>query len=138
MASPHKQPLAVAKLKGADKKNPKRYKDAKAAPMPELGIGDFTVNLSPGARAVWTEVEPLMVTGVLTVADRLSFAALCELTAEFREDPREFSGTKLGKMITLLSLFGMTPVDRAKIRIEKPEAPPENPFESFTVVQGGK
>jgi len=131
MASPHKQPLALAKLKGADKKNPKRYKDAKEAPMAELGVGEPDRMMTPGAQAVWRDLTPKMVHGVLTIVDGPAWRALCELLAEFNEDPRMFGATKLGKMITLMSLFGMTPVDRAKIKLEKPNEQPANPFESF-------
>lgn len=131
MASPHKQPIALAQLKGADKKNPKRYKDAKAAPTAKVGVGEPDRMMSPAAQAVWRDITPKMVHGVLTVVDGPAWRALCELIAEFNEDPREFSGTKLGKMITLFSLFGMTPVDRAKIRIEQEDKKLDNPFESF-------
>lgn len=138
MASPYKQPLAVAKLKGADKKNPKRYKDAKEAIQPEVGVGDCPGHMSEGAKKVWAEITPTMVVGVLTIADRFSWEALCELIAEFRMAPTEFTGAKYSTMLGFLSRFGMTPADRVKIKVEKKEAPPENPFEAFSVVKGGK
>lgn len=131
MASPHKQPLALAQLKGADKKNPKRYREAKAAPAAKVGVGELDRMMTPAGQAVWRDLTPKMVHGVLTIVDGPAWRALCELIAEHNEDPRAFGATRLGKMITLMSLFGMTPVDRAKIRIEQEEKKPDNPFESF-------
>lgn len=132
MASPYPQPLAIAKLKGSDKKDPQRYRDRKAAIQAPLGVGKPPSSISPGAQRVWEELTPTMVEGVLTVLDNPAWHAFCELYAEFKEDPRAMNGTRLTKMITLFSLFGMTPVDRMKIRLEKPgKDKPDNPFEAF-------
>ena len=73
-----------------------------------------------------------MVDGVLTVADRIAWCSLCELEAERREAPREFTGAKFASLISLLGRFGMTPSDRAKVSItDDKDEKPSNPFGEF-------
>jgi len=131
MASPHPLPLSVAKLTGADRKNPQRYRDRKASVTCVEVLGAPPDRLTLAAQGIWKEVQEIMVDGVITRMDLMAMEAFCELMAEFREDPRAFNGAKYGRLITFFSLFGMTPVDRQKIRAEKPEAAPHNAFEMF-------
>ena len=72
-----------------------------------------------------------MVDDVLTVADRIAWSALCELEAERREDPRQFTGAKYGTLVSLLARFGMTPADRAKVTVSDDDEKPANPFAEF-------
>lgn len=127
----HPAPTNIAILKGADKKDPQRYRDRKKAATATAGIGDVPEYLTGGAAVVWAEVVPGMVEGVLTVTDRMAWAALCELEAERRESPREFSGAKYSTLVSLLARFGMTPADRARVTIDKGEDEPQNPFAEF-------
>lgn len=127
----HPEPTNIAVLKGADQKNPQRYRERKKAPTSAVGIGRVPEWLTGGAVVVWAEVEPLMAEGVLTVADRIAWASLCELEAERREKPREFSGAKYSTLVSLLARFGMTPADRAKVQVVGGEDEPENPFSRF-------
>jgi len=131
MASPHPLPLSIAKLKGADRKDPQRYRDRKAAITCKQALGPAPDRLSPEAQGIWKEVQAIMVDGVMTEMDKMAMEAFCELMAEFREDPRSFNGAKYGRLITFFSLFGMTPVDRQKIRAEKPEPTAHNAFDMF-------
>lgn len=131
MASPHPTPIDTARLKGSDKKNPARYRDRKRAATAAPGIGGIPEYLTGGAAVVWAEVVPVMVEGVLTVADRIAWSALCELEAERRDDPRQFSGAKYSTLVSLLARFGMTPSDRAKVTITDDDQKPENPFAEF-------
>src|SRR5688572_15066875 len=117
MASPHPVPIAVARMKGADAKNPQRYRDRAKAPKPAAGIGIPPEHLSGEAAVVWLELAPTMVDGVLTVADRIAWEALCELVAEMRDTKRDFSGAKYSTLVSLLARFGMTPADRAKVSV---------------------
>lgn len=138
MPSPYPQPLALAKLTGADKKNPQRYRDRKSAIQCGTDIGEPPTVLTPGALSVWLELQPVFVPGVLSAMDQAAFSVLCELVSQFREAPRDMPGAKLGKMISLFSLFGLTPVDRQRIRAQTETEEPLNPFEAFSVVPGGK
>lgn len=131
MPSPHPLPLNIARMTGADAKNPQRYRARKNAPQPAAGIGEPPAHLSGGAVEVWLEILPTMVDGVLTVADRLAWCALCELEAERRESPREFTAARYATLVSLLSRFGMTPADRAKIQVNNGEEKQQNPFAEF-------
>lgn len=131
MAAPHRQPLALAALKGADKKDPQRYRKAKQVIHPEGDIGEPPLHLTNGAMDVWREVVPVMVKGVLTVADRIAWCTFCELVAEHRSDPRAFQGAKHSALLSYLARFGMTPADRVKIQIQQIDDKPKNPFSEF-------
>jgi phage terminase small subunit len=127
----HAEPVALALVKGSDTKNPARYRDRAKAPKPAAGIGVVPGHLSPGAAVVWIELAPTMVDGVLTVADRIAWEALCELVAEMRDVKRDFSGAKYSTLVSLLARFGMTPADRAKVSVTDDDDKPANPFAEF-------
>lgn len=127
----HPQPIAIGVLKGADKKDPQRYRDRAKAPKPASGIGSPPDHLSGGAAIVWLELAPTMVDGVLTVADRIAWEALCELVAEMRDAKRDFSGAKYSTLVSLLARFGMTPADRAKVSVTDDDDKPANAFAEF-------
>ena len=131
MASPFKQPVQLAKLKGSDTKHPERYKKAKKVVHPDGDIGEPPVHMTEGAMEVWREVVPIMVQGVLTIADRIAWSTFCELVAEHRANPRAFLGAKHSTLLSYLARFGMTSADRVKIQIQQPDEKPENPFQEF-------
>lgn len=132
MASPHPKPIEVARLTGATDKNPARYRNRAKAPKPAAGLGAVPDYLTSAATVVWLETVPGMVDGVLTVADRIAWCSLCELEAERREAPRDFSGAKFASLISLLARFGMTPSDRAKVSVtDDNNDKPANPFGEF-------
>lgn len=123
----HAQPREVAALKGADRKNPQRYR--KQPPKAEAPLGAMPDWLTTEARVVWFELEAYALPGVLTAADRLVMAALAELQAEFRANPREMSAARIGQMVGLMGRLGLSPADRQKLGTEKKEA--GNPFDEF-------
>jgi hypothetical protein len=131
MPTPIKMPVALAELKGADKQNPQRYRKAKKVVHPEGDIGDPPLHLTNGAMEVWNEVVPIMLKGVLTVADRIGWCNFCELVAEHRSDPRNFPAAKHTIILSYLARFGMTPADRVKIQIQQIDDKPQNPFSEF-------
>ena len=127
----HPEPLEMAAMKGATDKNPARYVARGKAPKPAAGIGLAPDHLSPSAAVVWLELAPTMVEGVLTIADRIAWEALCELVGEMRDVKREFSGSKYSVLVSLLARFGMTPADRAKVAVTDDQDKPANPFGEF-------
>lgn len=121
------QPREVAELKGADKRNPQRYRKEPAKSAYELGQPpDY---MAADAKAVWFELETYTASGVLTGGDRLVLEVTATLVAEFRRDPTEFSAAKIGHLIGCLARLGLTPADRQRIGVEKPKD--ENPFNEF-------
>ena len=65
----HAQPRQVAELKGADKKNPQRYR--LEPPKTALPLGTAPEHMTDAAKAVWFELETYAPNGVLAGADRL-------------------------------------------------------------------
>lgn len=123
----HKQPREVADLKGAARKHPERYRAE--PPKVEAPIGNAPDWLTAEARLVWFELETYALPGVLTAADRLIMAALSELQAEFRANPREMPAARIGQMVGLMGRLGLSPADRQKLGTVKPQE--GNPFEAF-------
>ncbi len=116
-----------AALTGADRKNPQRFRDRMSLPKSPLEIGDPPDDMTPAAKACWLELVASAIPGVLTGSDRQMFEVACNLLAEYRIRPADFSAAKVGRLVNCLSLFGLSPVDRQ--RLGAPAKPPEiNPF----------
>lgn len=114
-----KQPREIAILKGAHLKDPQRYEGE--PPKSSLSIGEAPGHMGANAQSVWMEIQSVIVDGVLTATDRVMFETLCNLVAEYREDPKEFAVGKYSHLISCLARFGMSPSDRGKLAIEKPK-----------------
>jgi phage terminase small subunit len=124
----HAQPREVARLKGADKKDPQRYRGE--APKRDMPLGNAPAQLSEDAAACWFELQSLALPGVMTGADRIMFEVASNLMAEYRRDPVEFAVGKYAHLIGLLARFGMSPADRQKLAVEKPKS--DNPYADLT------
>ncbi len=123
----HAQARNVVELKGADKKNPQRYRGI--VPESDLPLGLPPEHMSEEAQECWWEISHYSIPGVMTGADRLALEALSNYLAEYRDNPQEFAVGKMGHMIGLCARFGMSPADRNKLAIDKPNK--KNPFESL-------
>lgn len=123
----HAQPREVAKLKGADKVHPERYR--KEVPKHETPLGSMPAHLTEKAKAVWFELEAYALPGVLTASDRLVMETLAELVSEFRVCPAEFPTARIQAMLSCMGRLGMSPADRQKLGTEK--AKEANPFDAF-------
>ena len=120
----HTQPIELARLKGADTKNPQRYR--KDVPKSRLPLGEPPDDMTDGEQSCWFELSALSLPGVLTGADRIGLEMLAALLREYRDDRRGFAGVKHNAMVSLLGRFGMTPSDRTKLGVENNKD--ENPF----------
>lgn len=123
----HPQPLEVAKLKGADRKHPERYR--KKPPAVDLPLGNAPEHLKEDEKKMWFELESYAPRGAWTGADRLTVELLAVLFCEFRKDPVGIRVAKIGQIVSCLARLGMTPADRQKLGTEKP--PEGNPFDAF-------
>lgn len=123
----HKQPAELAKLKGADRQNPQRYR--KVPPKSADPLGKAPAHLSGAAAEAWVELEKCALPGVLTGSDRFVMEIAASLLAEFRRDRDEFKAAKYSHLISCLARLGLTPADRQKLGTEKP--PEGNPFDEF-------
>ncbi|MCC4621780.1 hypothetical protein LL965_17500 [Xanthomonas cassavae CFBP 4642] len=123
----HKQPDELARLKGADKRNPQRYK--RQAPKSKVALGQPPDHLPADAAAAWKELEKCAPPGVLTCSDRFVMEIAGSLLAEFRSKGPEFKAAKYSHLIGCLARLGLTPADRQKLGADKP--PKENLFDAF-------
>ena len=127
------QPIEVAQLKGADKKNPQRYRDI--VPKSKLPLGEPPAHMSDDAQECWYELSFYSIPGVMTGADRVLLEVASDLLDEYRKSrvPDEegrlpkFQVVKLGKLIECLARFGMTPSDRTKLGVDKSKA--DDPYD---------
>lgn len=124
----HKQPRALAKLKGADRKNPQRY--AKEELKVEGPLGEAPARMKGRSREFWEEIQKYALPGVLTPSDRLLLEIAANLMSEYTSRPRMFTATKYTHMIGILARLGMTPSDRQKFGVGKPPEE-KDPFEEF-------
>lgn len=122
----HRQPVELAKLKGADKVHPERYRKE----VPKSGpLGSIPDHLTSEAKAVWFELESYALPGVLTASDRLVMETLSNLVSDFRKAPSEFPTARIQAMLSCMGRLGMSPADRQKLGTEKPKE--GNPFDEF-------
>jgi hypothetical protein len=123
----HKQPIEVAKLKGADKKNPQRYK--KDIPKSNKPLGGVPDHLSIAAKTVWKELVDYAIPGTITQSDRIIFETAAVLIAQFRSNPKNMPTARITAMIGCVARLGLSPTDRNKLGVDK--KPEENPFDEF-------
>ena len=113
------QPNELAKLKGADRVNPGRYR-AKP-PKSKLPCGNPPKNMDNEAKACWFEISTKAIPGVLTYADTVLLEMASNLLAEYRDDVVGFPIGKYPHLIGCLARFGMSPSDRTKLGVDKPK-----------------
>ena len=113
----HAQPIELARLKGADKKNPQRY--VGEVPKSELPCGEPPKEMSEKAQECWLEISDKAIPGVLTYADTIMLELAANLLAEYRVNPVEFQIGKYTHLIGCLARFGMSPSDRNGLGVEK-------------------
>lgn len=121
----HAQPRELAALKGADKKNPQRYR--KEAPRSGLPLGIAPDHLTDEQKACWFELESCALHGVLTGADRAMMELASKLLNESRSNWVDFSAARMGHMIGILARLGLSPADRQKLGAPSDDV--ANPFD---------
>ena len=123
----HAQPRELASLKGADRKNPQRYR--KDAPKSHMPLGNAPDHLTETQSGCWFELQSYALDGVLTGADRAMMELASKLLAESRENWVDFSAARMGHLVGILARLGLSPADRQKLGTEK--APDGNPFDAI-------
>lgn len=113
------QPTELAQLKGADKKNPQRYRGK--MPKSKLPLGPAPEYMTDEQKACWDELSFYAIPGVLTGADKQVLEVTANLLAEYRENPNKFPVGKYRPLFSGLAVMGMTPSDRRKLAVEKPK-----------------
>jgi len=127
-----KKPMAVRELHGTAHRNKQRNNDD--APQPERGIGPAPSYFTEAEVEVWDYLVTIMHDDVLKEPDRPTFEVLAKLFYRFRYGTFDKEATipalmaaELNKMVGIMSLYGMTPADREKIKVKKKSE--RNPFD---------
>ena len=123
----HRQPSAIAELKGATRKHPERYRDR--APESGLPLGNAPGHMSTGARTCWSELSAMAPKGVLTGSDRIALEVVSNLLAQFRQAPTMFPAVRFRHLVGGLARLVITPADRQRIGVAKPHG--DETFDEF-------
>lgn len=132
MARP-RLPTNVLKLKGADKKDPKRIRERDGEPQNTSEVGAPPAHLNKVQKEAFKEIVKYSINGVLGEADRLAVEQAAILLVKCRSQHEEngeiipATAAEQGHFFKYLSQFGMTPADRSKISIPKEKK--KNPFD---------
>jgi phage terminase small subunit len=116
----------VLKVRGVEKNHPERLRLRENEPENVNPVGGPPNHLNACERAIWRRIVKESIPGVLGQADRIALELACKLYQRVRDDTAK--GIDINQLIKLLSQFGMTPADRSKIAIFKPEARGEFDF----------
>lgn len=133
MANP-KKPMAIRELHGTAHRNKQRNPENPVEIT--RGIGPAPERFTEQQSEVWDYLVSIMFAGVLAESDRPTFEILAVLFHRFRYGTYEEDATcpalavgELNRMDSIMSRYGMTPSDRAKISVPKGEK--KNGFESL-------
>ena len=132
-----KKPVALKILQGTFRAD--RDGDPSHAVIGD-GTPEMPKDLTGEAKKLWEQIVPgLVALGIAKAADTLALSQACRMYAEYRRAWKEvvkipvilpaWSQTIYGanslwtRIDSILSRFGMTPADRAKLRIEPGKKP---------------
>lgn len=112
-------PANVVELKGADKKDPQRFRDRKVS---ESAAEDMTGKLRSApehldARTVlvWEDVRKTVPW--LRDADCFLIESTVKLITKMQYEPEEMKAADYSNLRAMLGQLGMTPADRSKVNI---------------------
>ena len=117
-----KIPIELARLKGCDKRNPKRYRGE--VPTSDLPVSDAPEYFDDSERKAWDTLVTIVPVGVLSGADAVVLELSAVLLAEFRADRKAFQAAKLGHLRGMLGSMGLTPSDRRGLAVEPKDEKP--------------
>jgi hypothetical protein len=122
-------PTNILKLRGADKKNPARFKERENEPIPKAPLGNPPAHLGKDEKKCWRELVRTAPFGVIADCDAWSVELAVCLMTEFRRSGSEMPASRLNLLHSILGRFGFNPADRSRVSIPKPER--ENRFDDF-------
>lgn len=114
-----KKPTHILELQGH--LDAKRRRERAQEPKRNGEVGTPPKHLTKPQREAWNELKRNAATGVFAKSDRVALEMAAVLLAEFRDDPSEMITSRLARLDSLLSRFGMTPSDRAKVTVPEEE-----------------
>ena len=124
-------PLAKAKLTGADRKHPERFRARSEPKTSGAAIGAPPAYLDAGARAVWRELARDL--GWLVREDRAALEVASLAVGQVRalhKAGEPVTAALISAMGAALGKLGATPADRSKVNTGAPEDDGD-PFAAF-------
>ena len=122
-----KMSLAEAQLKGADRKNPGRFR-GRYDPPKGLPIGEAPDRLNEAQRAAWDEFVEAWPW--VAKSDRPALELLAIVAAQVRDPNEENKTSLLSACRHLLADFGGSPTSRTRIDWQ-PDTDEDDPFAQF-------
>lgn len=116
MARP-RTPTNVLKLRGADKKDPKRLRPREHEPKDDRVVGDPPEHLDDSEKACWLELRENAIKGVLLQSDRTALELTAYLLAKHRNEEK-LTVQEMRALISLLGQMGFTPSERSRINVK--------------------
>lgn len=117
----NKTPSNLLELRGA--MTAKKRRERAHEPAPNGEVGSPPEHLTDAQRAAWSEIKGNAPVGVFAKSDRIALELAAVLLTEFREDPKEMITSRMARLDSLLSRFGMTPSDRARVQVPEEQEP---------------
>jgi len=115
MAQPRK-PTNILELRGALKKNPKRFAARANEPIPTEPISQTPPEyMDEDVRAAYLYLIKHSHPDVLCMADQAATEIVASLLAEFRRRPNAMETARISRLLTGLGSLGMTPADRSRV-----------------------
>ncbi|WP_172332461.1 hypothetical protein [Mangrovicoccus sp. HB161399] len=126
-----KTPLRKARLTGADKAHPERFRGRSEPAVREDPVGDPPAYLPPDAKAVWAECSENLPW--LVRADRQALEAASVAIGQVRMLAKAgelVPASMLSAANTAIGKLGASPTDRSKVW-QKPDEDDADPFAQF-------
>ncbi len=125
-------PLAKAKLTGADKKDPQRYRDRSEPTTSGLRVGDPPRHMTGARKAAWLDLAADL--GWLEREDRVALEIASVAIAQVRDLVKAgepVPASLLAAVNTSIGKLGASPTDRAKVFQAADDDDAANPFAQF-------
>lgn len=129
-------PLAKARLTGADRKDPDRFRDRAEPKTSKAPVGKAPAYLDKEAKAVWSELARDL--GWLVLEDRAALEVASLAVGQVRKMHRAgepITGALFAAMNASLGKLGASPADRSKVNATPPEDD-DDPFAAFDAAPG--
>ena len=127
-----KTPLAKARLTGADKANPQRYRDRKEPATQGKPVGNPPAYMDKEAATAWRELARTL--GWLEIEDRPAVESAAIAIGQVRtlhKAGEVVTGALLSAMNTALGKLGASPADRSKVHVADDDE--ADPFARFAM-----
>jgi phage terminase small subunit len=121
------KPSLLKELNGSFAKHPDRKRAREGEPVPNKPIGAPPKHLNDAQKALWKDFVKTVPAGVLGDCDKYAVEVLVVLLCEFRAGTIKSMG--MTTMNSLLSRFGLTPSDRARVKASGTQQKEDDPWQ---------